>query len=153
MSEGFSQRTPLATWNPARGVWETTRVALCGHSALFSETWPSSGMTHAGVAYELPTPAPPTPGTGCSSLPGLLPTPAASNPNDGESVESWTARRDREKAKGRNGNGIGTPLGVAVQMLPTPTASDRFGAGAHGDGGSDLRTTIAEALLPPVPED
>jgi hypothetical protein len=31
-------------------------------------------------------------------------------------------------------------------LLPTPTASDRFGAGQHGDGGQDLRTTIS--LLP-----
>jgi hypothetical protein len=27
-------------------------------------------------------------------------------------------------------------------LLPTPTASDRFGAGTHGEGGSDLRTTV-----------
>jgi len=39
-------------------------------------------------------------------------------------VESWQARRDREKAKGRNGNGIGTPLAMAVQLLPTPVAAD-----------------------------
>lgn len=29
-------------------------------------------------------------------------------------------------------------------LLPTPRATDRFGAGRHGDGGLDLRTTIAE---------
>ncbi|WP_312979612.1 DNA (cytosine-5-)-methyltransferase [Corynebacterium sp.] len=45
----------------------------------------------------------------------FLPTPSASNPNDGESVESWTARRERVKASGVNGNGMGTPLGIAVQ--------------------------------------
>lgn len=28
---------------------------LCGHSDVFSETWPSSGMTRAGTAYALPT--------------------------------------------------------------------------------------------------
>lgn len=52
----------------------------------------------------------------------LLPTPAASNPNDGEDLESWEARRQRNKAKGVNGNGQGTPLSVAVRLLPTPTA-------------------------------
>lgn len=31
-------------------------------------------------------------------------------------------------------------------LLPTPTASDRFGTGDHGNGGADLRTTIS--LLP-----
>lgn len=52
----------------------------------------------------------------------LLPTPAASNPNDGESLESWEARRQRNLAKGINGNGQGTPLGIAVRLLPTPMA-------------------------------
>lgn len=153
MSAGSSQPKRTATWNPARGVWETSEIALCGHSEPFSETFPSSGMTRAGVAFELPTPELPTLGTGCSSQPGLLPTPAASNPNDGESVESWTARRDREKAKGRNGNGIGTPLGVAVQMLPTPTASDRHGPGQHGQGGADLRTTVSTLMPTPTARD
>jgi hypothetical protein len=146
-----------------------------------------------------------------------LPTPSAGNFNDGESPESWEARRQRNLAKGINGNGQGTPLAMAVRLLPTPTArdvkgpetgnqqggqhlpgaardlallptpqardgdhssrsmsrataerryaqgkrnlddgialllptptaSDRFGAGDHGEGGPDLRTTIA--LLP-----
>jgi hypothetical protein len=52
----------------------------------------------------------------------LLPTPAASNPNDGEDLQSWEARRQRNKAKGINGNGQGTPLSIAVRLLPTPTA-------------------------------
>ncbi|HLP97622.1 MAG TPA: hypothetical protein VK149_04175 [Sideroxyarcus sp.] len=45
----------IATWNHARGVWETSQVnLLCGHSELYSETWPTSGMTRAGKAYVLP---------------------------------------------------------------------------------------------------
>jgi hypothetical protein len=67
-------------------------------------------------------------------------------PNDGESVESWEARRQRNLAKGINGNGQGTPLGIAVKLLPTPRTSDTNGAGQHGDGGMDLRTTVS--LLP-----
>lgn len=47
----------------------------------------------------------------------LLPTPAAGNSNDGESLESWEARRQRNLAKGINGNGQGTPLGIAAQRL------------------------------------
>jgi DNA (cytosine-5)-methyltransferase 1 len=57
----------------------------------------------------------------------LLPTPVAGAFNDGESVSSWLARRERQKQLGRNGNGIGTPLTVAVVLLPTPLATD----GAH----------------------
>ena len=45
----------------------------------------------------------------------LLPTPTAANPNDGESLESFEARRQRNLAKGINGNGQGTPLGIAVR--------------------------------------
>ncbi|MDM4761910.1 hypothetical protein QT381_02685 [Galbitalea sp. SE-J8] len=52
----------------------------------------------------------------------LLPTPSASNPNDGEDVENWKARRERVKATGVNGNGFGTPLAIAVRLLKTPTA-------------------------------
>jgi hypothetical protein len=69
------------------------------------------------VAYEQPTWEHHTAGTASSSPPGLLPTPAAGNFNDGESVESWQARKERELAKGINGNGIGLPLGMAVRML------------------------------------
>jgi hypothetical protein len=75
-----------------------------------------------------------------------MPTPTAANPNDGESLESWEARRQRNLAKGINGNGQGTPLGIAVKLLPTPRTSDTTGPGAHGDGGLDLRTAVS--LLP-----
>ena len=69
---------PIATWNPARGVWETpTTNLLCEHSEPFSQTWPTSGMTLRGVAYALPTWEPPTDGSACSSWPGL---------------EAWTPR-------------------------------------------------------------
>ena len=33
-------------------------------------------------------------------------------------------------------------------LLPSPTTSDANGAGAHGDGGADLRTTVAHDLMP-----
>jgi hypothetical protein len=58
----------------------------------------------------------------------LLPTPTAGNPNDGESPDSWEARRRRNLAKGINGNGQGTPLGMAVQLLPTPVVADARGS-------------------------
>jgi DNA (cytosine-5)-methyltransferase 1 len=38
------------------------------------------------------------------------------------------------------------PLNAEVMLLPTPRSSDCFGAGLHGDGGMDLRTTVT--LLP-----
>ena len=55
----------------------------------------------------------------------LLPTPSSMNAaSDPGSVESWMERRDRQAARRINGNGIGMPLGIAVQLLPTPTVND-----------------------------
>src|SRR5690606_19403440 len=79
MSADSSPLRPIATWSPARSAWETTETALCGHSALYSQTWPTSGMTLRGVAYELPTWEPPTDGSASLSSPGLLPTPMTVN--------------------------------------------------------------------------
>src|SRR5690625_1855509 len=78
MSADSSAPEPIATWNPARSAWETTERALCGHSALYSQTWPTSGMTRRGQAYELPTWEPPTDDSASLSSPGPLmgtPTP------------------------------------------------------------------------------
>ena len=60
------------------------------------------------------TRAPTSPAGGAGGA--LLPTPTASNPNDGEDLDNWEARRQRNKAKGINGNGQGTPLSVAVRL-------------------------------------
>lgn len=91
----------------------------------------------------------------------LLPTPAASNPNDGESLESWEARRQRNLAKGINGNGQGTPLAIAVKLLPTPMAGDAKGtrnatAGRKRDNpnvnpGWTLSDVVYDGQLLPTP--
>lgn len=62
---------------------------------------------------------------GCGRTPlSLLPTPDASNANDGEQLDTWTARRDRVKLTAKNGNGMGMPLAIAsLTLLPTPRAS------------------------------
>nr|WP_309110286.1 hypothetical protein [Saccharothrix sp.] len=113
---------PIATWNPARGVWETEQTSLlCGHSEPYSATWPASGTTRGGVAYAHPTSARHTNGSGSSSL---LPTPTA-------------ADSDRSSATYVRGN----PTLVGA-LLPTPTASDANGPGLHGTGAADLRTTV-----------
>lgn len=132
---------------PASSLW--TEDDLSSGSSV---TWPRWGTWDGGALYELPTPELPTPAHASSSL---LPTPAATNPNDGEDLTSWQARRDRERQKGRNGNGFGTPLSIATRLLPTPRTTDANGIRAHGDGGPDLRTVVsdhlsreAEALLP-----
>lgn len=164
MSEASYLPMRLAAWNPALSVWETGQMQfLCEHSVPYLETWPTSGMTRNGVAYELPTPELRTGGSGYSSsllktptsqlainggsqhpdkrkegghgptladeVEHLLPTPAAMNPNDGEGLESWEARRQRVKLTAKNGNGFGTPLAIAVQLLPGATISPRSAGG------------------------
>lgn len=47
---------------------------------------------------------------------------------------------------GRHGHPVAGAGGPDLALLPTPTSSDTNGAGAHGTGGADLRTTVA--LLP-----
>lgn len=130
---------PIATWNRARDVWETDQASICGHWAAFSETWPISGMTHSGAAYELPTSAPRTDDSASS----LLPTPESADASGGRvSTELGGVRESGAKRA--------ITLGAAVhhQLLPTPRTSDTNGPGAHGDGGMDLRTV---ATLLPTP--
>ena len=65
----------LASWNPARDIWETDQVDLfSGLPDVYSETWPASGMTRSGRLYALPTSAHPTRGPGCSLLPPPMTT-------------------------------------------------------------------------------
>lgn len=118
----------IATWNPARGVWETGRASLlCEHSELFWETWPTSGMTRDGVAYALPTWAPLMDVSGCSSLPTpratrgrsgtetveLLPTPIAAH--EAPRNQNVWLRDDPRGAR---------QLNTALALLPTPAVND-----------------------------
>jgi DNA (cytosine-5)-methyltransferase 1 len=145
-----------------------TANLLCAHSDLFSRTWPTSGMTRRGTAYAPPTSAPLTAGSASSSSPGPWCLAAgdrswagcepdgdpgrchASVFNDGQTLEAWQERHERERAKGYNGNGGGTPLAMQVQMLPTPTASDWKGPNRSESGSASSRgmATVAETLLP-----
>jgi hypothetical protein len=87
----------------------------------FSETWPRSGMTRNGTAYQLP---PLVPHTGATAS-GLWPTPDASVAQYGEKPQTWLERRERVKLTAKNGNGMGMPLTIAVQMWPTPVSRDK----------------------------
>ncbi len=62
----------IAAWSTTRDVWETEQGDLfSGLLAVYSATWPPSGMTRSGVAFELPTSAPHMRGSGSSLLPTL----------------------------------------------------------------------------------
>lgn len=70
----------------------------------------------------------------------LLPTPAACNPNDGESPETWLERRARQQPH------RAMPLAIAVKLLPTPRASDTGTAGRQP--GEGFRPPLSAVLLP-----
>lgn len=77
------------------------------------------------------------------------PTAAACNPNDGESLKTWLARRERLKVTAQNGNGCGTPLSIAVQMWPTPTVcGNNNRAGSSPKAGNGLATEAKLWLTP-----
>jgi hypothetical protein len=136
-------RQQIGRWNRARGVWETDTVDLLSeHSEPFSATWPSSGTTRSGVAFELPTPALPTAGTASSSS-RALPTPTAmdSEASGGSSTVDVTLTDAV----------VRTELGTRENprhLLPTPMTSEARGIGVHGQGSQDLRTTIALLKTP-----
>jgi hypothetical protein len=90
MSEDYFQQQPIATWNPARGVWETGGGNLfCEHLEPFSETWPISGTTQDGKVFALRTQAHPI--TVSESL--LLRSPKASEGQGGALGEAEALRR------------------------------------------------------------
>lgn len=127
-----------AIWNPARDVWETESIDLFSeHSDVWSETWPTSGMTRNGVVYALPTPEPHTVDTGYSSLP----TPRASRGASGtETMYALGAERSDENR----------PQGEVI--LPTPRASDTGTEGRRASEGfrPPMSQVIFELLKTPT---
>ncbi len=73
----YGQNMPesLATFDRNSSSWKTSQLCLDGELSEFSETWPRSGMTRNGIAYQLPTLAHPITETAS----GLLPTPSGVN--------------------------------------------------------------------------
>jgi hypothetical protein len=77
----------------------------------------------------------------------LLPTPTPSNPNGGESPQTFLDRQ-RTYAASHGGSYAGPPLGMVVRMLPTPMARDHKGAGYGTEPGRPLSETVLGRLLP-----
>lgn len=72
------------------------------------------------------------------------PTPDASVANDGESLDSFFARKDRLKIRHGNGNGVGTPLAISARAWPTPTSLSFKDSHQPGNSAS-MNATLAMA--------
>jgi hypothetical protein len=145
---GLTSPKQFAEYDPVtRSLRTYPGIGLWG-SIEFSETLPKHGMTCGGAVFELLMSELHTAGSGCSSL---LPTPAAMNPNDGESVETWEARRQRVMLTAANGNGFGTPLAIAIQLLPTPSLSMADRGGQHPDGRVGHTVNLQDAIVQLLP--
>lgn len=166
MLEDFSQRKHIATWNPARTVWETTQANLtCGHLGLFSATLPTSGMTQGGRLFELPKREPRTVVSESLSLPTLA-TPNTMDslpPRYGEAyekVKNAGGRKNRVSSGNLREQVVHLlPLpqvSEQLQTLPTPTVSQgrNATAGRQPDsqhhGGVTLHDLVFDGTLQPV---
>ena len=118
---------PFATWNPTRGVWETSQLDLSGQPAPYSAIWPTSGWMRSGSAYQRPMSALLTPGSASSSSPTaktLFRTPLATDSTrGGESLEQVRERR-------------GT-IALSHQIIDLAL---------HGPSGSQTRNSDSETL-------
>lgn len=141
---------PIATWNPARDVWETpqTEGLFCEHLDVYSETFPTSGMTANGEAYALPTWEPHTDGSGSSSLPRaaapMFRTPCAAEAEGGPRNPSRPGATMRLSGQVREEAQRG-------ELLPTPTVGNATGGNATRSGARSnelLLPGVAMSLLP-----
>ena len=129
-TSGPTWPTPFAFFDRESSSWRTSQGSLLPEdSTAFSPTWPHSGMTRRGEAFELPTWEPPTDASGCSSLP----TPTA---------------RDH---KGHNQRRDATCLTGA--LLPTPVADNSRGLPQPGTAYQSLPNAVISLLPTPAVND
>ena len=144
-ASGLNYVVLLARFDPVSQLWRTSQGSLVEATGPgwepFSETWPRSGMTRSGIAYQLPPLVPLTYGTGFGSSPThSIPTPTASDAI--ERAETYgQLNPDTNKA---------VTLNRWVRFWPTPLARDsrtvKGGKRAPNATGSEpLITQAAEA--------
>lgn len=117
----------IATWNPARGVWETDQPnLLCAHLEVYWEVWQQSGITLNGKAYALPTLAQLT-GVSASSL---LRTPSVTDSTGGAISEKQARERGRmvkiadQAAELAFMNGLPVSPTITESLLGTSTVTN-----------------------------
>lgn len=134
---GHSSRTPFAYFDPDGSCWRTSQGTFLSDWDQFSETWPNSGMTRSGDAFELPTLEPLTDGNASSFL---LPTPLAQMTGASQAeLEAGNPKRrletevellptpvaDHSRGLAQPGSDFQSLPNVALDLLPTPCAADQ----------------------------
>ena len=137
----------LARWDHATRSWRTPQCSLLEGLDVFSETWPRSGMTRSGIAFQLPPSAPLTRGTASGSSLCVKPTHHVPTPTASDHIE-------RQETMGRLNYETNKAVTVDrwVKMWPTPKASasgpDYARSLRPKSGGDDLATAVDRERFP-----
>lgn len=130
---GHDSSTPFAYFDPDSHCWRTCQGTLVSDLDRYSQTWPRSGMTHNGTAYQRQPSALRTSATEYSLSLHRKPlewTPTATanqmapsmrRRNPGVRLWPTPLTGDRIESASRTG---GMSLSTAVRLWPTPTAQD-----------------------------
>lgn len=106
MDSGSLSPKVFASYDPNSSSWRTSTPSAAGGSTAYSATWPRSGMTQGGRAYELPTLARHTAESVSSSSrttqrekasSTLLPTPNTGDMKSAQLAEMRKARRHQAR--------------------------------------------------------
>ena len=118
--QDFGMTSPelLANYDQESQSWKTSQRCFIEGWATYSATWPRSGMTVNGIAYQLPTLAQSTTETEYS----LLPTPAARDWKGARSIKSQQEANRGERNSLPDyfrvkGNWLYPPVAVVEYMM------------------------------------
>ena len=127
----------LARYDQDTRSWRTSQACILEGWERFSETWPRSGMTRNGTAYQLPPLVPLTDETEY----GLWPTPEASNSAAGDARKA-IYYLPSGRPRGLSNSGIDGSIGLArmARLFPTPQV---------GDSKTARNSTARRNVLPP----
>lgn len=89
LAQAYGPKSPvwLGNYDRNSSSWKIRQLSLFGDLDESSPIWPRSGMTRNGIAYQLPTLAPPISATEY----GLWPTPCKSGSSPRQ-TGTWTGR-------------------------------------------------------------
>lgn len=136
---GRKSRASFAPASPLLSCLKTFLASSVWDSMTFSAIWTARATKARRVFIRLRRLERRTSGNECSSWP--TPTSTAGDGRSEQTIDTWTARRERTLAEKGIHNGL--PLNVAVQMWPTPTVNGDYNRkGASPTSGDGLATVV-----------